>query len=54
MQRRNFIESATVVTALSYKHILGANERVRVGIIGVGDRGRGLWLQVSGTVQGAR
>ena len=45
MQRRNFIQSAPLLTALSYGHILGANERIRVGIIGAGDRGRGLWEQ---------
>ncbi len=45
MKRREFITSAltgaTVVstTALSYQRIVGANDRVRVGLIGCGGRG---------------
>jgi predicted dehydrogenase len=37
--RREFARRASVVTALSYASILGANERVRVGYIGIGNRG---------------
>src|SRR5437588_11770192 len=37
--RRDFARSAGLATALSYSRILGANERVRMGYIGVGNRG---------------
>ncbi|MGH9428459.1 MAG: hypothetical protein ACRD2L_19405 [Terriglobia bacterium] len=43
MKRRNFIQSATVFTALSYNRILGSSERINMGIIDAGARGRGLW-----------
>ena len=42
--RREFIRkatAATAATALSYSRILGANERVRMGLIGCGGRGIG-------------
>jgi predicted dehydrogenase len=42
--RREFIRTmtaATAATALSYSRILGANERVRLGVIGCGSRGVG-------------
>src|SRR5690348_10154664 len=39
MTRRNFTRSAALSTALSYSRIFGANERVRVGYIGLGNRG---------------
>jgi predicted dehydrogenase len=32
---------ATAMTAISYSRIMGANERLRLGAIGVGERGRG-------------
>jgi predicted dehydrogenase len=35
--RRNF--SAAAITALSYSRILGANEKIRMGYIGLGNRG---------------
>ncbi|HBY64005.1 MAG TPA: gfo/Idh/MocA family oxidoreductase, partial [Solibacterales bacterium] len=38
-------------TASSYSRVLGANDRIRLGAIGVGDRGRhvmGLFQQVQG------
>lgn len=38
--RRNFLRGAAAVSALSYSRILGANDRVQLGAIGVGDRGR--------------
>ena len=48
LDRRSFLnQSATVLagTALSYSRILGANERISLGHIGVGDRGRELaWM----------
>ncbi|MDZ7690915.1 MAG: Gfo/Idh/MocA family oxidoreductase [Balneolaceae bacterium] len=48
--RLNFIKTLTAgtagltlgVSAQSYGNIIGANERIRVGIIGVGRQGRGL------------
>ena len=42
MKRRDFIKSSTAVvttTAVSYTKILGANDRVRIGLIGCGGRG---------------
>ncbi len=38
--RRAFL-GATAVTALSYSRVMGANERVNIGLIGCGVRGRG-------------
>jgi predicted dehydrogenase len=43
--RRDFIKTvgaATAATAFSYSRILGANERVRMGLIGCGSRGVGV------------
>jgi len=37
--RREFTRNAMVLTALSYSRILGANDRVRMGYIGLGNRG---------------
>jgi predicted dehydrogenase len=37
--RRDFARSAGLATALSYSRILGANDRLRMGYIGVGNRG---------------
>ncbi len=37
--RRHFSKAAIAATALSYSNILGANDRVRVGYIGLGNRG---------------
>jgi predicted dehydrogenase len=37
--RRDFARSAGLATAASYSRILGANDRVRMGYIGVGNRG---------------
>ena len=39
LRRRTFLR-ATAITALSYSRILGANDRLRLGAIGVGERGR--------------
>lgn len=39
MDRRSFLTSAAL-SASSYQRVLGANERVRVGLIGCGGRGR--------------
>ncbi len=40
--RRSFLRTSALsgLAALSYSHVLGANERLRVGCIGVGQRGR--------------
>src|SRR3982751_2345742 len=37
--RRHFSKAAVAATALSYGRILGANDRVRMGYIGLGNRG---------------
>src|SRR5690606_39193499 len=37
--RRSFVRATAAVTALSYGRILGANDRVRTGFIGLGNRG---------------
>src|SRR6185503_12493199 len=49
VDRRTFIQTAGVAagtavatTALSYSRILGANDRIALGQIGIGNRGRGL------------
>ena len=39
--RRAFVGGTSTLTALSYSRVLGANERVQLGVIGCGDRGRG-------------
>ena len=38
--RREFLRGASVATALSYSRVIGANDRVQLGVIGCGDRGR--------------
>jgi predicted dehydrogenase len=40
MLRRNFVTSGAAITALSASRVLGANDRVNVGLIGCGGRGR--------------
>ena len=55
VDRRSFLSTAAGVvagsafasTALSYDRIVGANDRIALGHIGVGNRGRGLHLIVS-------
>jgi predicted dehydrogenase len=42
MDRRHFL-SASASTAASYQRILGANERIRTGIIGCGNQGKNDW-----------
>jgi len=37
--RRTFIKSAATLTAAGYARILGANDRIRLGFIGLGNRG---------------
>ncbi|HZU26275.1 MAG TPA: Gfo/Idh/MocA family oxidoreductase [Bryobacteraceae bacterium] len=38
IDRRNFIRAGAALTAASYARILGANDRIRVGAIGTGER----------------
>jgi len=38
--RRAFLSGAVGITAASYLRVLGANETLQLGVIGVGDRGR--------------
>jgi predicted dehydrogenase len=52
--RRSFLQTAGVVagsaiasTALSYDRILGANDRIALGHIGIGNRGSGLHTMIS-------
>ena len=40
LTRRNLLRSAAGFSALSYNRILGANNRVQLGLIGCGGRGR--------------
>jgi predicted dehydrogenase len=47
MHRRSFFKSTAAVTALSYGRILAANERIRIGAIGVGGRCRYLLGQLN-------
>ena len=39
LPRRTFLRAATVATALSYSRVMGANDKIRLGVIGIGDRG---------------
>ncbi len=39
ISRRDFTRAASLATAASYSRILGANDRVRMGFIGLGNRG---------------
>lgn len=38
--RRDFFRKAAVFSAASYSRVLGANDRIQLGVIGCGDRGR--------------
>src|ERR1700681_427855 len=40
VRRRAFLRGVTAATALSYSRVYGANERVQLGLIGCGERGR--------------
>jgi predicted dehydrogenase len=40
MNRRRFLEAGGVLTAVSFGRIMGAGERIRVGLIGSGGRGQ--------------
>jgi predicted dehydrogenase len=41
LSRRTFVAGATAITALSYAKIPGANERLRIGVIGCGGQAMG-------------
>ncbi|MFN7935166.1 MAG: Gfo/Idh/MocA family oxidoreductase [Bryobacteraceae bacterium] len=45
--RRTFIASSSVLAAASYSRAIGANDRVRIGIIGCGGRGSFLMSEAS-------
>src|SRR5262245_5210396 len=49
--RRDLFRGAAALTAASYSRILGANDRVRLGLIGSGDRGRHVMSQFQATKQ---
>src|SRR5215467_13913267 len=40
VSRRAILRGASAATALSYSRVMGANDRVQVGLIGAGERGR--------------
>ena len=40
LPRRDLLRGAVALSAVSYKRVLGANDRIHLGVIGVGDRGR--------------
>jgi predicted dehydrogenase len=40
LPRRAFLRGASALTAISYSRVYGANDRIQVGLIGCGDRGR--------------
>ncbi|MCX6634875.1 MAG: hypothetical protein NT090_07315 [Acidobacteria bacterium] len=43
LHRRDFVRAAAVsMTAGSYSRVVGANDRVQLGLIGCGGRGRGV------------
>jgi predicted dehydrogenase len=39
--RRAFLRGAAAASALSYSRVIGANDRIQLGLIGCGERGRG-------------
>ncbi len=45
MDRRRIL-TAAAVTATSYDRVIGANDRIHVGIIGTGNRGSQIWQQI--------
>jgi predicted dehydrogenase len=40
LQRRDLIRGAAALTAVSYSRVLGANDKIQLGVIGCGERGR--------------
>jgi predicted dehydrogenase len=53
ISRRTLINSATAMAAASYSRVLGANDRVNLGVVGVGGRGSSVMgtFQKNATVQ---
>lgn len=49
MKRRDFLQAGAAATLLAPQRILGANDRVRVALIGAGGRGRSVTRHVSRT-----
>ena len=49
--RRQVLRSAATMTAASYSRILGANDRIQLGLIGAGERGYFVMTQFQGTNQ---
>jgi predicted dehydrogenase len=45
MKRRDFIAAGSAVAAASYRRVMGANDRIHVGIIGAGIQGSLVWDQ---------
>jgi predicted dehydrogenase len=45
MKRRDFLQAGAAATLLAPQHVLGANDRVRVALIGAGGRGRSVTRQ---------
>ncbi|MCP5116949.1 MAG: Gfo/Idh/MocA family oxidoreductase, partial [bacterium] len=43
MERRQFFQAAAAVTAASRARVVGANDRLAVGVIGAGGRGSAVW-----------
>jgi predicted dehydrogenase len=40
IRRRDLLRGASALTALSYSRVLGANDKIQLGVIGCGERGR--------------
>jgi predicted dehydrogenase len=40
LKRRDLLRSAGAFTALSYSRVLGANDKIQIGVVGCGERGR--------------
>src|SRR5258708_7241628 len=40
LKRRDLLRGASTLTALSYSRILGANDKIQLGVVGCGERGR--------------
>src|SRR5438874_11311571 len=40
IRRRDLLRGASAATALSYSRVLGANDKIQLGVIGCGERGR--------------
>ena len=45
--RRQFLMTSAAVTAANSSHALGANDRIRIGVIGTGNRGKYLMREAA-------